>query len=201
MTESSKRLLNSLGETIRRFNVIKKALPCLGLLGLLVLSLSGQKANPTNPAEPSYALLDLYVKTFQDMAASAAGGRDLVEKKLREIMAQANSARADNKTDSVFHARFSKLMTVTLLGILPDPERIYSPLVDSEISRFIKETIGEDVPTNQKAPIGQLARALAMSVIDLRIYLDNRNERNKMWEELAKGPSDKQKVGKLQYPF
>ena len=175
--------------------MIKKAL-CIGLFGLLVLSLSGQKASPSDTAEPSYALLDLYIKTFQDMAASGSGGRDLIEKELRGIMTQANSARADNKTDPVFHARFSRLMTVTLLGILPDPERIYSPLLDSEISRFIKETIGEDVPTNQKAPLGLFARSLAMAVIDLRIYLDNRNERNKMWEELAKGPSDQKKVGK-----
>ncbi len=173
--------------------MIKKAV-CLVLFGLISLPVLGQKVSPPDQKEAGYALLDLYVKTFRDLGASGQGGRDIVEKKLRAVMTQANSARAENKTDPVFHARFSRLMTVTLLGILPDPEGIYFPLLDNEISRFIKETIGEDVPANKKAPLGQFARALAMSVIDLRIYLDNRKERKRMLEELAGGPREEKKA-------
>jgi len=176
--------------------VIKKAL-CVGLFSLMVLHLSGQMSSFPDQKDPGYAFLDLYIKTFQGMAASGTGGKDIVEKELRKIMAQANSTRAENKTDPVFHARFSRLMTVTLLSILPDPENIFAPILNYEISRFIKETIGKEVPSKDQrgAYIGQLAQALAMATIDLRLYLDNRDKRNKMWEELAKGSLVSKKDG------
>jgi hypothetical protein len=155
--------------------------------------------NATASAEPAsadrkggYAVLDLYLKTFQEMALK--GAKDVWETNLGGIMAEAIKAKTQNDVDQVFFSRFARLMAVTKLSLIPDKDKILQPVCDQEIRHFIKDTMGEDIPAGTKLGAGLVAEALAQEILNLQIYLDTRGQRQKMMEDFYKrfdGPEKK----------
>jgi hypothetical protein len=158
----------------------------------LVLNLTALENPGTAERKGGYAILDLYVQSFQEMAAK--GARDILEPKLSTIMAAAVKAKEQGEIDQVFASRFSRLMAVTKLVIVPDQDKILAPVVEQEIRRFVKDVLGEDLPTGEKIGIGVVAESLAQEIINLQIYLDTKDQRQQMLKDFYKrfqGPEKK----------
>lgn len=160
----------------------------LGMVSALAAILALNAAAPAEPASPGkqggYAVLDLYLKTFQEMALQ--GGENVWEANLGGIMAAAVKARSENDVDQVFYSRFARLLSVTKLTLIPDKDKILRPVCEQEIRHFIKDVMGEDPPAGDKFGVGHVAAALAQEVLNLELYLDTKDQRRKMMEEFTK---------------
>ena len=157
------------------------------LFGLLVFALAAGIAPCDSPAptppRDGYALLDMYIAAFQQWASEGSGGRDVVVAKMNEIMAEAKRLRSDGGIDAVFYARFSRFLAVNKLFFVPDPENMLQPIIEPELARFVMDKLGEDY---KPGAIGQVASALAESVLDLQIYLDTKDKRKKMMDDFVR---------------
>jgi len=136
--------------------------------------------------EAGYALLDKYILSFKQMAEEGTGGIEKVENALEGMMAEAKKDKAQGLIDPVFFNRYRRLLMITKLAIIEDPEGILSPLIEREISEFIEDITGEKLNMGGKGGIGAMAGALAEEVINLHMYLDNKKNREKLMEELKK---------------
>jgi hypothetical protein len=122
-----------------------------------------------------YVLLDTYVTLFKNMAATGSGGLEQVDRAFQDMMAQAKKAKNDGTINLIFYKRFTRLLTVFKLSIIPDPQIILGPIVDKEISKFIEDITGEERVEGKG--IGQFANAIAQELINLRLYLDTQQQR------------------------
>lgn len=158
------------------------------LLMMMVFGLALNLAALENPGaaerKGGYAILDLYVQSFQEMATK--GAQDILESKLSIIMAAAVKAKEQGEIDQVFSSRFSRLMAVTKLVMVPDQDKILAPVVEQEIRRFVKDVLGEDIPAGEKIGIGVVAESMAQEIINLQIYLDTKDQRQKLLEDFYK---------------
>lgn len=151
--------------------------------------------------EAAYALLDNLVLSFKDMAEKGTGG-EVVSNALNEIMAAAKKAEAQGQIDPVFTRRFKRILVILKLAITEDKEGILEPVIEREIEEFVKDIFGEtgaDVDKNGKPiiGIGQIAGAVAEEILNLRIYLDTKEEKMKLMEEYKKQfPTTKKKEEK-----
>jgi hypothetical protein len=140
--------------------------------------------------EAAYALLDKLVLSFKDMAEKGAGG-EAVSDALNEMMASAKKAEVQGQIDPVFFRRFKRILIILKLAITADKEGILEPVIEREIEEFVKDIFGEtgaDVNKNGKPVIGigQIAGAVAEEILNLRIYLDTKEEKMKLMEEYKK---------------
>ncbi len=156
----------------------------LALAAILALNAVAPAESASPGRQGGYAVLDLYLKTFQEMALH--GGKNVWETNLGGIMAAAVKARSQNDVDQVFYSRFARLMSVTKLTLIPDEDKILQPVCEQEIRHFIKDVMGEDLPPGTKLGVGQVAAALAQEVLSLELYLDTKDQRQKMMEEFTK---------------
>jgi len=158
------------------------------LLMTMVFGLALNLAPLENPGaaerKGGYAILDIYIQSFQEMAAK--GAKDILETKLSTIMAAAVKAKEQGEVDQVFSSRFSRLMAVTKLVMVPDQDKILAPVVEQEIRRFVKDVLGEDIPAGEKIGIGVVAESMAQEIINLQIYLDTKDQRQQMLEGFYK---------------
>ena len=135
------------------------------------------------------ALLDKYVLSFKGMAEKGTGGREIISESLAEMMAEAKKASAEDKIDPVFFRRYRRLLMVTKLAIVEDREGILGDLIQQEVGGFIADKIGEWIDLQkdeQPARIGAIADALANEVLDLHLYLENKEKKAKMMEDFYK---------------
>jgi hypothetical protein len=152
---------------------------------LSALSLAAFDGSPAPAAKAGYALLDQYVKCFQEMATRGTGGKDFLEPYLQKMAADMKKAREQNEIDLVFYTHFSRLLAMTKLLVEPDPGKILWPIIDREAAGFIKDVTGEDPITSGGAPaIGQVANALAEEIVNLQIYLDTLDKRMGLRQKL-----------------
>jgi len=158
------------------------------LLGLLVLTLglSAVEEGPAAPKKGGYALLDRYIKGFQEMARLGITGEGF-EANLQSIAAEAKRAKESGEIDLVFSTRFARVLALTKLIIKPDPANILLPVIDREIADFLKDVTGEDVAAGKGPAIGQIANALAEEMINLQLYLDTLDKREALRKELDEG--------------
>jgi hypothetical protein len=141
-----------------------------------------------------YALLDQYVKSFQEMATKGTGGADVLEPYLQKMAADAKGAKEKAEINLVFYTRFSRLLAMTKLFVKPDPGNILRPIIDREAANFVKDITGEDLITSGGAPaIGQVANALAEEIVNLQIYLDSLDKREAIRKKLDERISDPKK--------
>ena len=153
---------------------------------LILLAASLAPAESPAPAERKggYAVLDIYIAAFREMAMK--GSKGILDSNLNNMMAAAVKAKTQGEVDDVFYSRFARLMAVTKLTLVPDTEQILKPITEKEIRRFVGDVLGDEAAAAPKIGIGQLAESLSQEIINLQIYLDTKDQRRKMMEEFYK---------------
>lgn len=158
----------------------------LALFGATPLPAGDDGAALTQKA--GYALLDAFIKNFQEMAAKGSG--DDVESRLLAMAAEAKRAKEAGEVNIVFYARYARILAMTKLFVQPDKGNILAPVINREVTAFLFDVTGEE-PADFKAggprAVGQVANALAEELINLQIYLDTLDKRQAMRKKLDEG--------------
>jgi len=165
---------------------------------IIVCTLSLSVSSFDSPSAPvkkaGYALLDMYVMCFHEMATRGTGGpgSNLLEKNLQMMQAELNKDQAE--IDPYFYSHFSRLLALTKLLVTPDPGKILKPMIDQEVADFIKDVTGENiVASTTRAAIGQIASAMTEEIINLQIYLDTLDKREALRRKFGLSISGPQK--------
>lgn len=138
------------------------------------------------------ALLDSLVATFKELAEHREPVMEKTNKALADMMREAQKARAQGQIDTVFFKRFHRILMVLKCVITPvsaDDAGIMKPLYFGAINEFIEDIEGEEYDIERAGPnaaIAKLTQAISHELIDLRIYLDNKEKREKLIEEYKK---------------
>ena len=146
------------------------------------------------PAEESagHALLDSLVATFKELAEFREPVMEKTNKALADMMREAQKAKAQGQIDTVFFKRFHRILMVLKCVITPvhvGDAGIMKPLYFGAINEFIEDIEGEEYDIERagtNAAIAKLTQAVSHELIDLRIYLDNKEKREKLIEEYKK---------------
>jgi hypothetical protein len=167
---------------------------------ILVCALSLPLLSFDSPSAPvkkvGYALLDMYVTCFHEMATKGTGGpgSNLLEKNLEMMENETKKAKDQAEIDPYFYTHFSRLLALTKLLVTPDPAKILKPMIDQEVADFIKDVTGEDLIASGGAPaIGQVAGAMTEEIINLQIYLDTLDKREALRRKFGMSLSGPQK--------
>jgi hypothetical protein len=131
-----------------------------------------------------YALIDMYITAFKNMALM--GTNKTLDADLSKMMAEAKRARAAGDIDAVFLARYARLIAVTKLITLKDPEKTIAPILNVELGRFVMDILGEELKPDGPGAIGQMANAMAFAIVDLQIYLDTLGSRQERYDKFVK---------------
>ena len=159
------------------------------LLGVCILSLnlSAMEGGAAAMKKAGYTLLDMYVKSFQEMAARGTSSGEL-ETNLQAMATEAKKAKEAGEINLVFYAHYARILALTKLLVNPDPGNLLMPVIDREIADFLKNVTGKDVIARTgSVAIGQVANALAEELINLQIYLDTLEKREAMRKKLDEG--------------
>jgi hypothetical protein len=170
--------------------MVKKIL-ALGFMALLSLNLAAVES-PANPKEKAgYALLNLFVVSFREMATQGAKGQ--LETALLAMASALEKAREADQVDAVFYARFGRVLALAKLVSAPDPGGILGPVINREMLFFVHDITGEDL-NREGGPktIGQVANAIAEEIINLQIYLDTKDKRESLRRKLDERISGKE---------
>jgi hypothetical protein len=131
------------------------------------------------------ALLDGIARVFHEMAVNPSGSKEDRQKQIEDYLvssiADARKAKDQKQIDSVFFARYQRLLGVIKLVMAPDPGGILVPVIDRELKRFITEVLGEEFAG--PGAIGQVANAIADEMVNLRLYMDNVEIKAKLRKE------------------
>jgi len=175
--------------------MLKKSFFIIVLILLAVPVLSAETGGSAVDKQAGYALVDAIGQTFHEMAMSGSGGVDKVNKAVEKFMADARQAKEQGKVDAVFFARYARILGIIKIAVAPDPEGILVPMFDDELRRFVREVLGEDYKGSGPQAIGQVANAIADELINLRLYLDDIETKDKLrkaWDEKMSGPAKKE---------
>ncbi len=166
-----------------------------GIIALILLAMSLATAAPTaSPVDKTvgYALIDAVGQMFHKMAATGTGGADVINKAVEGFMADAQKAKAQKQVDPVFFVRYARILAIIKIAAAPDPQGILVPMFDDELRRFVREVLGEDYKGTGPEAIGQVANALADELVNLHLYLDDIEAKEKLrkaWDEKMFGPT------------
>jgi hypothetical protein len=164
------------------------------ILVLIIFCVNFKAVGLSNAAEENagYALLDTVFVTFKELAEMREGVMEKTQKALTEMMKEAKNARAQDQIDDVFFKRFHRILLVLNIVITPvekDEANIMGPFYFGEINEFIEDIEGEkyDVQkTGGHEAINKLSQAISHEIIDLRLYLDTKDKREKLIEQYEK---------------
>lgn len=173
--------------------MIRKAIiACMvTLLFLFCLNLKPSFGTDT-PAEESagHALLDSLVIAFKELAEQKNAVIERTNTALGEMAREAQRANAQGQIDTVFFKRFQRILIVIKCVISPivkDEEAWFiKPLFFGAINKFIEDIEGEpyDIElSGHSAAINKFTQAVSSEIVDLRIYLDNKEKREKLIKE------------------
>jgi hypothetical protein len=155
------------------------------LLCLMTLSLVAVAGEPApSSTKAGYALIDLYITAFKNMAL--IGTNKTLDADLDKMMAEAKKARTAGDIDAVFMSRYTRLLAMTKLLTMKDPEKMISPVLNAERSRYVMEILGEEPKPEGPGALGQMANTLAFAIVDLQIYLDTRDSRQERYDRFVK---------------
>ncbi|MCX8160923.1 MAG: hypothetical protein N3G18_08335 [Candidatus Saccharicenans sp.] len=165
----------------------KKKTVWLVLVIVLVLNLyPGVQTGARQPAsEDGYALLDSLSLIFEAILTD----REYLQKvnqMIAGLMVKARQLRHKNLIDKVFFARYHRLLGIIKVTLDPDPEKILTPVVDRVLTDFIHEVLAEDWMANRTENISLLATAIRDEIINLRLYLDDLEKKERLikeWEQ------------------
>ncbi len=176
--------------------MLKKAIGLLILALLAAPILAGEPGSSPVDKKVGYALIDGIGEMFHEMARSGSGGVGKVNTAVEKFMADARKAREQGQIDPVFFARYTRILAIIKIAVAPDPQGILVPMFDDELRRFVREVLGEDYRLRGSGPeaIGQLANAIADELINLHLYLDDIETKEKLrkaWDEKMSAPAGK----------
>jgi hypothetical protein len=120
---------------------------------------------------------------------TGSGGLDKLEKGIQQFMADAKKAKDQNQLNSVFFRRYAYLLAIIKMVMTPDPGGILTPVIDRELGQFVGNVLGEEWKGSGPGAIGQVANAIATEIIDLQMYMDNLEAREKLrqaWDDKFK---------------
>ena len=170
--------------------MIKKILGLILLIALIFPALAEDPARTPIDKKAASRLLDSIGQMFYEMAMTGVGDKDKLEKSIQQFMAEAKKAKEQQQIDRVFFNRYARLLAIIKLVMAPDPGGILGPIVDRELGRFVAEVVGDDWKGSGAAAVGQVADAIAYEIIDLQMYLDNLEKREKLRTDWDKKFSD-----------
>ncbi|HEK85278.1 MAG: hypothetical protein ACPLZD_01375 [Candidatus Saccharicenans sp.] len=176
---------------------IKAALAIISLTGF-VLGFSTVSHAQTAENKSGYALLDNLSQIFYEASNSGKWDLEQVGQTLKKLMADARQLRQQNQIDGPFFVRYQRLLGIIKMTAGPDPDGILAPLINREMSRFIGEVRGEEVKGESSEAVKQLALAIRDEIINLRLYLDSLEKREKLikgWDEKMSWVEEKKKTG------
>lgn len=171
--------------------MIKKAIfVCVIFILMFSLNLTSLGLS-TKPAEESagYALLDSLVAAFKELAEQRGDVLRNTNEALTSMMKEAKKARGQGQIDSVFFKRYHRILMVlkcVITEVPPEDEGIMKPLYFGAINKFIEDIEGESFDIEKAGPnaaIAKFTQAVSRELIELRIYLDNKEKREKLIEE------------------
>jgi len=160
-------------------------------LFLFCLNLTPSFGSDT-PAEESagHALLDSLVVAFKELAEQRNAVMERTNTALGEMAREAQRANAQGQIDTVFFKRFHRILMVIKCVITPivkDEEGWFiKSLYFGAINKFIEDVEGEpfDIEkSGHSAAINKFTQAVSQEIVDLRIYLDNKEKREKLIKE------------------
>ncbi|MBC7364927.1 MAG: hypothetical protein H5U07_10395, partial [Candidatus Aminicenantes bacterium] len=137
----------------------------------------------TGPKKDGYALLDNLRQIFQEAGKSGKWEVEKIYQSLKDSMTEARQLREQKQIDGPFFVRYQRLLQVMKMTAAADPDLIMKPIIDREVERFINEVLGEEVRADQPEAIHLLGLAFRDEIINLRIYLDNREKKEKLIKE------------------
>jgi hypothetical protein len=161
-------------------------------LCLFCLNLNAINDVSVEPADNAgYILLDKLVGNFMQMAEKGSSVMVEIDKAVNNLMAEAKKAKAQGNIEPVFYKRYTRILMLLRLIKHSDPEGILWPIMEREIFDFVGDVKGEEVNDIRGAKgIVVFADAIAEEILNLRLYLDNREKRDILREEF------KQKLNK-----
>jgi hypothetical protein len=147
-----------------------------------------------NSAEESagYALLDSLVVAFKELAEMREAVIERTENALVSMMREARNAKAQGQIDDAFFKRFHRILMIIKCVITPVPKDdagIMKPLYFGAINDFIEDIEGEPFgleKVEEYEAINKLTEAISHEIINLRLYLDNKEKRQKLEEKYIK---------------
>jgi hypothetical protein len=169
--------------------MFKKVLCAVLLASLTIPVFAADPVSPAIDKKPAYALLDGLGQMFHQFAMTGSGGLDKLEKGIQQFMADAKKAKDQNQLNSVFFRRYAYLLAIIKMVMTPDPGGILTPVIDRELGQFVGNVLGEEWKGSGPGAIGQVANAIATEIIDLQMYMDNLEAREKLrqaWDDKFK---------------
>lgn len=173
--------------------MIRKAITLYILIILFIFCLNlNSYSSSLPPAEENagYALLDSLLVAFKELADQREAVMERINTSLGEMAREAQRAKAQGQIDAVFFKRFQRILVVI--------KCLTTPIVKDENGWFIKslyfgaiskfvEDIEEEKFDIEKVghneAINKFTLAVSHEIIELRIYLDNKEKREKLIEE------------------
>jgi hypothetical protein len=174
--------------------MLKKSIGLLVLAFLAAPILAGEPGSSPVDKKVGYALIDSIGETFHEMAMSGSGGVEKVNTAVEKFMADARKAKEQGQIDPVFFARYTRILAIIKIAVAPDPQGVLVPMFDDELRRFVREVLGEDYKSSGPQAIGQVANAIADELINLHLYLDDIETKEKLrkaWDEKLSAPAKK----------
>ena len=136
------------------------------------------------------ALLDSLYVTFKELAEKRNSVMDKTQRALIDIMKEARKANAQGQIDQPFFKRFQRVIQVLyMLTNSPDDGGILLPIYFGEINKFIEDVEGIkiDVMTaGSNTAINTFSKAVSHEVVNLRLYLESKEDRDKLMGQYAK---------------
>jgi len=160
----------------------------LGILFCLAMPILAEDP-AASPLEKKvgYALLDSFTDFFHEMAISGSGGYEKVSKAFQKFIAEANKAKEQKQIDQVFYARYKRILAVMGLSMIPYDEGIFSDILNQEFGHFVKDVLGEELTSFKGSPaVGKLAQAVSEEILNLHLYLDNSEAKDKLRKSFEK---------------
>jgi hypothetical protein len=143
-------------------------------------------ASAVGKTAAGYVLLDRIQSLFQDLATNGPGSKAKIDPALESIMADAAAAKAKKQIDPVYYRRFDRLMRIMKLTLVMDHSAIFASLTEKEFADFAEDVLGSRqgaIDKDGKPGIGPLAGALAEEIVNLRLYLDTKDQKAKLLEQ------------------
>jgi len=163
----------------KKFREVKGLIIFFCFIMILSLALPGQ----TPAKKGGYALLDNLTRVFQEASQSGKWDLEKINQLLKNLMTEARQLREQKQIDGPFFFRYQRLLGMIKITSAPDPDGILGPIIEREMASFIKEVLGEDSKTGGPEAIRLLAMAIRDEIINLQIYLDNREKKEKLIKE------------------
>jgi hypothetical protein len=173
--------------------MIRKAIILCILIILFIFCLNlNSFGSSLPPAEENagYALLDSLLVAFKELADQREAVMERTNTSLGEMAREAQRAEAQGQIDAVFFKRFQRILVVIkclTTPIVKDEDGWFiKSLYFGAISKFVEDIEGEKFDIEkvaQNEAINKFTLAVSHEIIDLRIYLDNKEKREKLIEE------------------